>query len=385
MKGVLEGKTVMKGGRRTTAEAMSDRSRSCTRRGFLGGMTAAALTGFGGTGKRDLIWADLLHFGTHMWGDDGLTPGVHSYSYKAGMKADPIKDKLSFDEGVWKRITSKLAASGGNMVVVDVADAVRCPSCPEIAVSDAWTPERLNAEVRRLKAMGLEPIPKLNFATPHDNWLKIYHRMVGTPKYYKVCAGIIKDVAEIFEKPRFFHIGMDEEDYDQAKGLKSGLGIYRRGGIWWHDIKFYADCISAAGARPWMFSDYIGDGQDRVEEYYKYCPKSIVQSVWYYKSGFDRVKDGDPDGGNWYWKNRLKAFKLIADGGFDQIPCGSTYYTEDNFPKLVEYARRTIPNERILGFLMAPWQFSVPGKCEKDNLKACEVLAAAKGKWEAGA
>ena len=357
--------------------------------GVTGGMSGRVSSLFAAAGtartKRKIIWADLLHFGTHMWGDDGLTPEVHSYSYKDGLKADPIKNKLAFDEAVWHRITAKLAASGGNMVVVDVADAVRCPSCPEIAVADAWTPERLNAEVRRLKAMGLEPIPKLNFATSHDNWLKIYHRMVGTPKYYKVCAGIIRDVAEIFEKPQFFHIGMDEEDYDQAKGLKSGLGIYRRGGIWWHDIKFYADCISAAGARPWMFSDYIGDGQDRVEEYYKYCPKSIVQSVWYYKGGFDRVKDGDPDGGNWYWKNRLKAFKLIADGGFDQIPCGSTYFTEDNFPKLVEYARRTIPSGKILGFLMAPWRFSVPGKCETDNIKACEVLAAAKEKWEAGA
>ena len=62
-----------------------------------------------------------------------------------------------------------------------------------------------------LRALGIEPLPKLNFSTCHDAWLGPYSRMVSTPAYYDVCRDLIDEVAELFGGPRFFHLGMDEE------------------------------------------------------------------------------------------------------------------------------------------------------------------------------
>ena len=58
--------------------------------------------------------------------------------------------------------------------------------------------------------------------------------MVSTKKYYQVCEDLIKDVAEIFDHPRFFHLGYDEETAShQAKHL---FAVCRQGELWWHDF-----------------------------------------------------------------------------------------------------------------------------------------------------
>ena len=344
-----------------------------TRREFAGTLALAAAATAVGADKKpsSLIWGDLLHFGTNMWGDDGITPGVHSYG---GKRPSPPRKTLNFDEKVWRRITSELAKEGGNMVVVDVGDAMRCPSHPEIALEDAWSPERLNAEVRRLKKLGLEPIPKLNFATTHDHWLKIYNRMIGTPQYYRCVSGVIRDVAEAFEHPRFFHLGLDEEDYDQSYNFK-GLGIFRRGKAWWRDLDFYCKCCDKAGSRPWMFSDYYCSWPD---DFIKNCPRSVVQSPWYYKTGYDKKPDSEHKGANRFWKKKLEASAKLADAGFDVIPCGSNFFDDTSFEGFVEYCERTVSRSRILGYLMAPWQFSLPGTTEKKNIAAVRQLGAAR-------
>ena len=65
--------------------------------------------------------------------------------------------------------------------------------------------------MKRLKSMGIEAIPKLNFSTCHDGWLKEYGRMVSTDIYRKVVKEIIDDTCEVFGNPRYMHLGMDEE------------------------------------------------------------------------------------------------------------------------------------------------------------------------------
>ena len=96
------------------------------------------------------------------------------------------------------------------MVLIDLAEGLVYPSHPELAVKGSWSVERMRKELDRLRGMGLEPIPKLNFSTTHDLWLGEYHRMVSTKKYYEVCADLIRDVGEIFGTPRMIHIGFDE-------------------------------------------------------------------------------------------------------------------------------------------------------------------------------
>ena len=85
----------------------------------------------------------------------------------------------------------------------------------------------MKEEIARLKGLGLEPIPKLNFSACHDAWLKDYSRMIATPEYYKVCADVIHDTCEIFGNPRLFHLGWDEERMGAQR--KSRYAVSRQG------------------------------------------------------------------------------------------------------------------------------------------------------------
>ena len=65
-----------------------------------------------------------------------------------------------------------MAAKGLNTVVIDLEEALSYPSHPELAVKGTWGVERFRRKLEQLRAKGLEPIPKLNFSTTHDIWLK---------------------------------------------------------------------------------------------------------------------------------------------------------------------------------------------------------------------
>ena len=81
---------------------------------------------------------------------------------------------------------------------------------------------------------------------------------------------------------------------------------------------------------------------------------------------------------NRFWKKKLEASAKLADAGFDVIPCGSNFFDDTSFEGFVEYCERTVSRSRILGYLMAPWQFSLPGTTEKKNIAAVRQLGAAR-------
>ena len=160
---------------------------------------------------RKPIWANLLHLSYNMW-MDWAPPGD-----KPDTCYQPF---LRFDRKLWDDLTARMHTAGMNMVVIDLGDGVKYRSHPEIAVQNAWTTDELRRELTRLRKLGLEPIPKMNFSTTHDAWLGKYHRMVSTDIYYRVCADLIAEVIDLFDRPRFFHLGMDEEAAAQQKGFQ---------------------------------------------------------------------------------------------------------------------------------------------------------------------
>ena len=156
-----------------------------TRREFLAASAAMAVGGAralpGGAQlvapANEKIRGVLLHMGMNMWGE-WLAPGepkVEGRRY--------TRDEIYFSEDIWNRTVDHAKKRAFNMVVMDLGEFVEYPSHPELAVKGSWSPDRMRAEVRRLRNMGLEPIPKLNFSATHDQWLKQYHRMVSTDLY----------------------------------------------------------------------------------------------------------------------------------------------------------------------------------------------------------
>ncbi|MEO6434170.1 MAG: Tat pathway signal protein [Tepidisphaeraceae bacterium] len=306
-----------------------------------------------------MIYANLLHLSYNMWGDwDRPKRGPH-------WAAQP---QLRFDEKLWNDLLVVMQKRGLNMVVIDLGDGVDYASHPEIAVKGAWSRDKLKAELTKLRQMGLEPIPKLNFSTCHDQWLGPYARMVSTPQYYKVCEDLIAEAIELFDKPRFFHLGMDEEEAVHQVGFE--YAVMRQHGLWWRDIEFFFKQVEAKGVRPWIWGDYVWNHAD---VFYKNMPKNVMQSNWYRepvrgdaKSVYGGVFNMDIE--------CVRTFVEVDKAGFDQIPTVSNWETPANISGTMRFCREHVSKERLKGFFLTPWKPTVEAARER-HMDAIEHFA----------
>lgn len=319
--------------------------------------------------KDDMIYGLLIHLGRNLWGDKNAA------------------DHVRCDEKVWNEITEHMADVGANMLVIDLAEAMVYPSHTELAVKGSWSPEKMRGEIARLKSLGIEAIPKLNFSSCHDLWLGEYSRRVGSEEYYKVVSDVIRDTAEIFGKPRFMHLGWDEEKYKTMKSYQ--FVVIRQGDLWWHDMLFTASEARKNGLRPWIWSDKEWMEKD---DFFKKCPRDVVQSHWYYSPFFgeewakrNQAKMEKEARDSWVENYTLCAFKELSDAGYDQIACGSNIYHRNNFHDVVDHCLKHVDPKRLLGFLQAPWgevkrPDAVNGDGERGKyLDAVDQLAGAMG------
>ena len=146
------------------------------RREFIMTSAAAALAPSGFAAENSpFIWGALLHLGCNMWDDfendpDGWARSAAEEKKRpnpfgpSGKRRSRYHSYLFCEDDVWRRTSDAAHAAGCNMLLVDVGEAVVYPSHPELAVAGSWSVEKLRRELARLRALGLEPIPKLNFS-----------------------------------------------------------------------------------------------------------------------------------------------------------------------------------------------------------------------------
>lgn len=327
------------------------------RRHFIRQMAAAGLATslpgalFAQPGKENgKIWANLLHLSYNMW-EDFVPLNYRDENFKcttcqeAREWAHGYRTSLTFDDATWDTLLKDMSAAGMNMVVIDLGDAIQYESHPEIAVKNAWTVDKLRSELAKMRKLGLEPIPKLNFATTHDIWLGEYSRMVSTKTYYTVCRDLISEVIDLFDRPRYFHLGMDEETAHYQR--RHNYAVIRQNDLWWGDLYFYIGEVEKKGVRPWIWSDY---GWLNSEVFFRKMPKSVLQSNWYYGVKFDL--DTLSENARRY----VEFYQELEDHGFDQVPTGSNHSNEQNMELTVDYCKQVVDPSRLLGFMTAPWR-----------------------------
>ena len=359
---------------------------------------AAALAMPARAGNEKLVWAGLLHLGGNMWDDYDADPDGWAKSYEESLERPNPKGPfgtvsrycsyLRCDDAVWRRTTDAAARSGCNLLFIDLGEGLVYPSHPELAVAGSWSVEKLRKELDRLRTMGLEPIPKLNFSATHDSWLKDYHHMLSTARYYQVVADLIRDVCEIFGHPRFFHIGFDEESAgDQHNNFHTTV---RQGDLWWHDLNYVIGQVEKNGAQAVMWSDKLWYGK---QEFLARMSKGVVQANWYYRADFSEAAlawkpefEKPPHKG---WPEKIHgaaAFLVLQEAGFRQLPCASNYFEDGSVSELVRFCKARLDPANLVGFCMAPWAYSVPdaqvdgkdSKGETATLRGFEQFAAAK-------
>lgn len=312
--------------------------------------------------KSEKIWASLLHLSFNMW-EEYISP----HRPFRGFRPD-----LELSESLWNDAIRKMADEGINMVVIDLGDAVRYESHPEIAVNNAWTTSRLKTELDKMRKLGLEPIPKMNFSAGHDTWMGKYSRMVSTEKYYQVCSNLISEVCSLFDKPRFFHLGLDEETYSHQS--HQNYIVVRQNDVWWKDFYFLVDEVEKQGGRAWIWPDYML--WNNPEQFFKKMPKSVVQGNWYYGENFNLDQLSE--------RSRLyvQAYLDLDVHGYDQIPTGS-YHAENekSIMNTVKFCSENINESRLLGFLQSFWKPTIEEYRER-ILKGIELAGEAKKEFE---
>ncbi len=303
-----------------------------------------------------MIFAYLIHLGQNFWKeqeDDNSVP-LGRWS-----------DTLVTEDASWEMITAHIAASGVNTLVIDLGEGIQYESHPELSCKGAWPKERVKKELDRIRKLGMEPIPKLNFSARHDAWLGKYSHMVSTQVYYKVVAELIDEVCELFDTPPYFHLGMDEEWPEMAGG---GFICMRQGELFWHDIRYLCACCTKNGVRPWLWGD---TATFKLEEAIANYPKEAIISA----ANYIRIRNTHLM--NAHEKAYTDPYFAYADNGFEQVPTCATYYNTQNADDTM-YLLKDKPG--VIGFLTAPW-FRTRKSDELKHLAEADIFGAAIEKY----
>jgi len=302
--------------------------------------------------NNEMIWSMLLHLGSNMWRKDEQE--FCSPSYKDYEDDFVFRKHMHCDREVWRKVTEFLPECGINTVIVDVGDGVVLDSHPEIAVDGAWTKDEMRADIKRMRELGLEVIPKCNFSCGHSAWMKEYAYMVGTETYYKFCDDVVAELIELFDTPRFFHLGLEEEDAESQKNQP--IATVRAPYIKMRDaLRLFDVCISR-GVRPWIWTDQRTiDAFGGDEIFRKKMPKEVLHSNWYY--GIIRDAEGVLEN-----HTAAKTIKKLADWGMDQVPTCSTWSWHLNAKDTLRICSKYIDKNSIKGYMMAPWQLTHKNK-----------------------
>ena len=298
-----------------------------------------------------MIKGYLVHLSFNFWADREVPEWELPY-----VTARPYQ---RFDDSTWQAILGRMVECGLNTVVIDLGDGVRYESHPEIAIENAWTTTHVREELARVRAMGLEPLPKLNFSACHDAWMGPHARCVSTPEYYQVCRDLIAEVIELFDTPRMFHLGMDEETAQHQRYYEHI--VIRQYDLWWHDLFVLIEEVERHGVRPWVWSDYLWH---HPESFFERMPATVLQSNWYYGSDF---------GGHVV---PAQAYRDLAAHCYDQVPTASNWMTPESIGRTVEFCQQHIASERLLGFLQTVWKPTI-GETRELHMQALDLAGAA--------
>ncbi len=290
-----------------------------------------------------MMFGYMTYLSTHMWGDENCEP-------RGWYLTNQYTEENNVSLAVWDEMVQFLAEHKYNTLLIDVGDGMRYDSHPEVSAPDAWDKDFLKKKLDEIRALGIEPIPKLNFSTCHHTWLKEYRRMVSTPIYYQVCADLIGEVAEVFGNPRLFHLGLDEEDTIGNQRLRECVHI-RGDKLWWHDVYFYFNEVEKRGMRPWVWADPCFEKPD---DFISRMPKSVLMSNWFYN--YFRVWSSD----HWHSK-AIRTYELLDKAGFEQVPTASCYEIgATNVYQTLAHGKAVLTPALLKGYMVAPWKMIVP-------------------------
>ena len=152
---------------------------------------------------------------------------------------------------------------------------------------------------------------------------------------------------------------------------------------YWHKTdQMLKDGNSLLGLSYFVLRGATENPRDTVPDYCERCPKSVMQTAWYYDAYNAKLSMDKTKNPHW-WK--LQNFIDLEKAGFDQIPCGTNWIGhvhrrlgvngDDVMGLVTRFCRANVSPDRLKGFLMAPCAMSdgKPENLEK-NLKGIDLF-----------
>ena len=258
----------------------------------------------------------------------------------------PFERTVTKDVPAFEKVCGKAAECGFDKLLIFTGDALRYETHPEIAKDGAWTVGELKEQLAKIRSLGMEPIPMLDFSAAHDIWLGEYSYMVSTEDYYRVCADLIDELCGIFGGPSLFWLGLGEENSEAQ--MKYDYSVVRGDRLFIHDMKFLFDACRKNGAAPWISCDFYTEyphlfgeavGKDvLISSYgarYYYSPESVL-------SGQKEMKC-------------LEAIGELTKMGYKTVPMLSSWRHSKAPECSVDVLKKWADRENVVGFLRCPF------------------------------
>ncbi len=104
------------------------------------------------------------------------------------------------------------------------------------------------------------------------------------------------------------------------------------------------------------------------KDFLRKMPRSVLQSNWYYGNLFTYSEAE---------ANYIRAYSVLDEHGYDQVPTGSIWGTRENFTQLAQYCQKALKQEQLLGYLQTAWKPTLT-ECRYWHLDAIQLLHKAK-------
>jgi len=286
------------------------------------------------------IFAYTIQLGNNMWYDKEQIPAEDPNHLHARL---PYRSKFNKDIKTFRLLVDHANSEGYNTIIINMGEGYDYKSHPEIALEGAWTEDELKTEIAHIRELGMEPVPMLNFSAAHDMWLGKYERMVGTDIYKKVCLDLIDEVCKLFDKPKYFHIGMDEETYEAQTYLD--FATVRNRVVMKRDIADFFEVIRKNGVTPWMFLDFYKVSRD---DFLEVVDKDVILSDMHIRYSVSQN----------IWP--VEFSKIIADG-YKIVPMITHYFLLRNRDMVMSYLKGNVDKNGVAGIVNFPFLF-----CEDD-------------------
>ncbi len=188
-----------------------------------------------------------------------------------------------FDLEVALEMVQALGEEGFNLLVIDMADAVKYRSHPELAKHYTVPMGHLAKLAAAAREAGLDVAPKLNFSQSrwhhHNDWMRgpdeLWYEHFDDEPYWKKAFELIDELIGACRPKRYFHVGMDE-DHDRSytqyaeaiKTLRAGLRKRKLKTLIWNDTAIEYPPGMAHAEKSLAAEQAI--------------PKDVVQIIWRY-------------------------------------------------------------------------------------------------------